>query len=85
MVSRRTVAQTLVVCALAGAAWLFLAKFATRHGSFDLKVYYGAVNYWLHGNGLVYDYVKPYSRYGFTYPPFAAMTMAAPSVGRSAT
>jgi alpha-1,2-mannosyltransferase len=64
------------VLALAGAAWWFLATFAVRHGSFDLKVYFGAVNYWAHGNGEVYDYVKPFSRYGFTYPPFAALAMA---------
>jgi alpha-1,2-mannosyltransferase len=76
VVSRRRVAQGLIVVALATAAFLFLAQFATRHGSFDLKVYYGAVNYWLHGDGEVYDYVKPYSRYGFTYPPFAAILMA---------
>src|SRR5207248_10504780 len=75
-VTRRTVAQVLIVLALAGAAWWFLAAFAVRHGSFDLKVYYGAVNYWAHGNGEVYDYVKPFSRYGFTYPPFAAIVMS---------
>jgi alpha-1,2-mannosyltransferase len=75
-VSRRTVAQLLVVLALAGAAWWFLSRFAVRHGSFDLKVYYGAVNYWAHGNGEIYDYVKPFSKYGFTYPPFAALTMS---------
>src|SRR5436305_7341335 len=75
-VTRRTVTQVLIVLALAGAAWGFLAAFAVRHGSFDLKVYYGAVNYWLHGQGDVYDYLKPYSKYGFTYPPFAALTMS---------
>jgi alpha-1,2-mannosyltransferase len=75
-VTRRTVTQVLIVLALAGGAWAFLAAFAVRHGSFDLKVYYGAVNYWLHGQGNVYDYLKPFSKYGFTYPPFAAITMA---------
>jgi alpha-1,2-mannosyltransferase len=39
-------------------------------------VYFGAVNYWLHGRGEVYDYLKPFSKYGFTYPPFAALTMS---------
>jgi alpha-1,2-mannosyltransferase len=75
-VTRRTFAQVLVVLALAGAAWWFLAAFAVRHGSFDFKVYYGAVNYWLHGRGEVYDYLKPFSKYGFTYPPFAALAMS---------
>ena len=68
--------QLLVVLALAGAAWWFLANFAVRHGSFDLKVYYGAVNYWADGDGEIYDYVKPFSKYGFTYPPFAALMMS---------
>jgi alpha-1,2-mannosyltransferase len=63
------------VLGLAGAAWWFLSAFAVRHGSFDLKVYYGAVNYWARGDGEVYDYVKPFSKYGFTYPPFAALAM----------
>jgi alpha-1,2-mannosyltransferase len=76
MVKRRTAVQVVVVLGLAVGAWLFLSAFAVRHGSFDLKVYYGAVNYWAHGNGEVYDYVKPFSKYGFTYPPFAALTMA---------
>ena len=73
--SRRTVAQLLVVLVLAAGAWWYLANFAVRHGSFDLKVYYGAVRYWAHGNGEIYDYVKPFSRYGFTYPPFAGLVM----------
>ena len=60
---------------LAAGAWWYLANFAVRHGSFDLKVYYGAVRYWAHGNGEIYDYVKPFSRYGFTYPPFAGLVM----------
>jgi len=75
LVSRRTVAQLLVVLVLAAGAWWYLANFAVRHGSFDLKVYYGAVRYWAHGNGEIYDYVKPFSRYGFTYPPFAGLVM----------
>src|SRR5256714_4571780 len=73
---RRTAVQVVVVLGLAVGAWLFLSTFAVRHGSFDLKVYYGAVNFWAHGNGEVYDYVKPFSKYGFTYPPFAALAMA---------
>src|SRR5438270_12878865 len=75
-VTRRTVTQVLIVLALAAGAWAFLAAYAVRHGSFDLKVYYGAVNYWLDGRGEVYDYLKPFTKYGFTYPPFAALTMS---------
>jgi alpha-1,2-mannosyltransferase len=48
---------------------------APGRGFFDLKVYYGAINFWAHGHGEVYDYLAPYTKYGFTYPPFAALTM----------
>ncbi|GAA5181756.1 hypothetical protein GCM10023322_17170 [Rugosimonospora acidiphila] len=72
----RTVArQVTILVVLAAAAFAFLAAFATRHGFFDLKVYYGATNYWAHGHGEIYDYLKPLSKYGYTYPPFAALTM----------
>jgi alpha-1,2-mannosyltransferase len=65
----------LAVLALAGAVWAFLSVAAVRHGFFDLKVYYGAINHWAHRGGELYDYVKPDSEYGFTYPPFAALSM----------
>ncbi|MCP2324847.1 alpha-1,2-mannosyltransferase [Hamadaea flava] len=64
-----------IVALLAVAALAFDAAFATRHGFFDLKVYYGAVNWWVHGDGELYDFIKPRSTYGFTYPPFAAVAM----------
>jgi alpha-1,2-mannosyltransferase len=64
-----------IIVALAVAALAFDAAFATRHGFFDLKVYYGAINFWAHGHGELYDFIKPRSTYGFTYPPFAAIAM----------
>ncbi|HCT81265.1 MAG TPA: hypothetical protein DGT23_32810 [Micromonosporaceae bacterium] len=66
--------QIWTVVALAIAALVFDAFFAVRHGFFDLNVYYGAVNYWADG-GHIYDFVRKGSTYGFTYPPFAALTM----------
>jgi alpha-1,2-mannosyltransferase len=71
----RTRRQVLVVAALAVAVALFLAVAASRHGFFDLRVYYGALRYWVHENGHIYDWLKPNSSYGFTYPPFAALAM----------
>jgi alpha-1,2-mannosyltransferase len=62
------------LAALAVAAFLFDLFFAVRHGFFDLNVYYGAVNYWADGHD-IYDFVREGSTYGFTYPPFAALTM----------
>lgn len=63
-----------MVLALAVAAFTFDAFFAVRHGFFDLNVYYGAINYWA-GGGELYDFVRTKSTYGFTYPPFGAVTM----------
>jgi alpha-1,2-mannosyltransferase len=72
---RRTSKQVLLLLGLAAAIWAFLAVAAVRHGYFDLRVYYGALNHWASGGGELYDYLLPQSRYGFTYPPFAALVM----------
>ncbi|SCX39762.1 alpha-1,2-mannosyltransferase [Klenkia marina] len=57
--------------------FLYLAQNA-QHDWFDLSVYDGAVSSWraagLGGDSL-YDYLKPGTPYGFTYPPFAALLM----------
>jgi alpha-1,2-mannosyltransferase len=42
------------------------------HDFFDLRVYRGAVAWWLDGRPL-YDFTYGRSPYGFTYPPFAAL------------
>jgi alpha-1,2-mannosyltransferase len=47
-----------------------------RNGFFDSKVYYGAVRYWFRDHGMVYDWLRPGTPYGFTYPPFAGLVMA---------
>src|SRR4051812_8888372 len=48
-----------------------------RNGYFDSKVYYGAIQYWFHGDGgMVYDWLRPSTPYGFTYPPFAGLVMS---------
>jgi alpha-1,2-mannosyltransferase len=64
-----------VLIALAGTVWQFLLWVAARHGFFDLRVYYGAISYWVQDGGSIYDYILPTSTYGFTYPPFAAIAM----------
>ena len=51
-----------------------------RNEFFDSKVYYGAVQYWVRDHGMVYDWLRPGSPYGFTYPPFAGLVMAPMSV-----
>ncbi|MEV0809470.1 glycosyltransferase 87 family protein [Micromonospora sp. NPDC050200] len=73
--ARRTAAQVVGVVALAAVVAAFLSVAAVRHGFFDLKVYYGALTFWVHDHGEIYDYLKPGTQYGFTYPPFAALVM----------
>jgi alpha-1,2-mannosyltransferase len=46
-----------------------------HRGWFDVGVYYGTVHYWLDNGGQVYDYLRPGTTYGFTYPPFAVVAM----------
>ncbi|MFY1633212.1 glycosyltransferase 87 family protein [Solwaraspora sp. WMMB335] len=71
----RTGRQMAIVAGLAVVVAAFLAVAADRHGFFDLKVYYGAMHHWVRDGGELYDHMKPFSQYGFTYPPFAALTM----------
>ncbi|MGS2614625.1 glycosyltransferase family 87 protein [Micromonospora sp. LZ34] len=73
--ARRTATQVVGVVGLAAAVTAFLSVAAVRHGFFDLKVYYGALTWWVHDGGEVYDFLKPGTQYGFTYPPFAALVM----------
>jgi alpha-1,2-mannosyltransferase len=65
---------TVVVLALVTIGIVWLA--ATRNEFFDSKVYYGAVQYWFADGGMVYDWLRPGTPYGFTYPPFAGLVMA---------
>ncbi|MBQ1049344.1 DUF2029 domain-containing protein [Micromonospora sp. C51] len=73
--ARRTVGQVAAVIVLAVAVAGFLSVAAVRHGFFDLQVYRGALVWWVHDGGEIYDYLKPGTQYGFTYPPFAALVM----------
>lgn len=69
----RRVAAVVGLALVAGA---FALVASARHGFFDLRVYHGAINYWVSGRGALYDFVVPNSYYGFTYPPFAALVMS---------
>ncbi|GAA2403459.1 hypothetical protein Cme02nite_74820 [Catellatospora methionotrophica] len=68
-------ARLLCVLALATAVGLFIALIPGHRGWFDVLVYYGAVNDWVHEGGSLYGYLVPGTHYGFTYPPFAAVVM----------
>lgn len=72
---RRTAYHVLFLVALGIAVAAFLVLVTARRGFFDLNVYHGALKYWVHDGGLLYDFVRPRTEYGFTYPPFAALAM----------
>ncbi|MFF3937044.1 glycosyltransferase 87 family protein [Streptomyces phaeofaciens] len=67
--------RLLLLCALATAVTVFTATVPLLRDWFDLRVYYGTVDSWIHHGGHVYDYRVPGTPYGFTYPPFAAVAM----------
>jgi alpha-1,2-mannosyltransferase len=67
--------RLLLVLALATAVTVFTATVPLLRGWFDLHVYYGTVDSWVHHGGRIYDYRVPGTSYGFTYPPFAALAM----------
>ncbi|MFJ2260793.1 glycosyltransferase 87 family protein [Streptomyces sp. NPDC087844] len=67
--------RLLFVLALATAVTVFTATVPLLRDWFDLRVYHGAVDTWIHHGGHLYDYRVPGTTYGFTYPPFAAVGM----------
>lgn len=67
--------RLLLVLGLATVITVFTATVPLLRDWFDLRVYYGAVNTWVHHGGRLYDYRVPGTTYGFTYPPFAAVGM----------
>ncbi|MFC4504374.1 MULTISPECIES: glycosyltransferase 87 family protein [Streptomyces] len=67
--------RILLLGCLAVAVAVFTATVPLLRDWFDLRVYYGTVNTWIHHGGRVYDYRVPGTPYGFTYPPFAAVAM----------
>ncbi|MGW0881919.1 glycosyltransferase 87 family protein [Streptomyces sp. NPDC002671] len=67
--------RLLLVLAAAVAVTVFTATVPLLRDFFDLRVYYGTVHMWIHHGGRIYDYRVPGTPYGFTYPPFAAVTM----------
>lgn len=60
--------RLLLLLALAVVVTVFTATVPLLRDWFDLCVYYGTVNSWIHDGGRVYDYRVPGTPYGFTYP-----------------
>ncbi|WP_406064677.1 glycosyltransferase 87 family protein [Micromonospora sp. NBC_00860] len=69
-VGRRRVATVFGLVTVLAVA---IALLPGHRGWFDVGVYHGAVGHWVRGGDL-YDWTTG-NGYGFTYPPFAAVTM----------
>ncbi len=67
--------RLLLLLALCTAVTAFTATVPLLRDWFDLRVYHGAVDAWVHRGGGLYAYRVPGTGYGFTYPPFAAVVM----------
>jgi alpha-1,2-mannosyltransferase len=87
---RRAVAvglQALTVGVLAAAVAVYVDRLSPRpvwHHTFDLRVYRGAVRWWLDRRPL-YDFVRPHTEKGFTYPPFAVLCLLPLGLGTETT
>ncbi|TQF06790.1 DUF2029 domain-containing protein [Kitasatospora acidiphila] len=69
-----TPTRAAVLLLVVAACTAFLVVIPGHRGWFDADIYYETVRQWLHG-GRIYDYQRPGTSYGFTYPPFAALCM----------
>jgi alpha-1,2-mannosyltransferase len=79
--------QVGAACCLASVAAFFLLDVVVRtpwHHTFDLRVYRGAVQWWLDGRPL-YDFIRPHTSLGFTYPPFAVLCLLPLGLGTETT
>jgi alpha-1,2-mannosyltransferase len=82
-----TVLGVLAVCCLTAAAWSYVTHVVVRppwHHTFDLRVYRGAVQWWL-GDRPLYAFLRPHTSLGFTYPPFAVLCLLPLALGSEAT
>ncbi len=70
----RFLARIGIVAVIAYVAWRATLAFGRPYEFFDMKIYHGAVVWWTQG-GELYQFVAPRTTLGFTYPPFAALTM----------
>jgi alpha-1,2-mannosyltransferase len=68
--------QIAIVAGLVSVTVLIVWLAETRNAFFDSRVYYGAIQYWFRDGGMVYDWLRPGTPYGFTYPPFAGLAMS---------
>lgn len=70
----RTNRQIGLVAAVVVFSVVTSQVFGRRYGFFDMRIYHSAVEWWTSG-GELYEFIAPQTALGFTYPPFAALTM----------
>src|SRR3954451_8026040 len=83
----RCVVHGVVVATVVVGMWFLVFHVSPRpvwHHTFDLRVYRGAVQWWLHGHPL-YDFLRPHTEKGFTYPPFAILVLLPLALGTETT
>jgi alpha-1,2-mannosyltransferase len=83
----RCVVHGVVVASVVVGMWLLVFHVSPRpvwHHTFDLRVYRGAVRWWLDGRP-VYDFVRRHTGKGFTYPPFAVLVLLPLALGTGTT
>src|SRR3954449_13116861 len=79
--------QAAVVAAVVVGVWFLVFHVSPRpvwHHTFDLRVYRGAVRWWLDGRPL-YGFVRPHTLKGVTYPPFAVLPLLPLALGTEST
>jgi alpha-1,2-mannosyltransferase len=84
---RRLSLQGVVVASVVVGVWFLVFRISPRpvwHHTFDLRVYRGAVRWWLKGRP-VYDFLRPHTEKGFTYPPFAVLVLLPLALGTETT
>jgi alpha-1,2-mannosyltransferase len=70
----RILVQLGIVAVVCYASWLAIQTWGRPYDFFDMKIYQGAMVWWTQG-GELYEFIYPHITLGFTYPPFAALTM----------
>jgi len=73
-VERGTLVRLGLVALACYAAWYAIGMFGRPYNFFDMRIYHGAIMWWANGGDL-YAFIAPETTLGFTYPPFAGLTM----------
>jgi alpha-1,2-mannosyltransferase len=73
-VERVTLLRVGLIVLTCYVAWQAIGAFGRPYNFFDMRIYHGAILWWANG-GELYEFIAPETTLGFTYPPFAGLTM----------